>query len=508
MLYIHFPKRACMNLKPLLSLVFLSLLSFAIQAQKTKSKNPPGLSVIKKDELKTQLYALADPHFNGRSAGTLDEIKSAAWFAEEMRKAGLTPAGDDGTFFQFFSLWRNKVSSASTITIGSQKLSLWKDALIAQAAPALVNAPLLYLGDANKIELDKVDVTGKVVALQVVSENTNAITNISLPQWRYSRPIMTKYGTPLLAKGALAVIFICDEYAEQSWPYMKENFIRGSYDIEGGPNAIAKERPPVIWLHQNAKEWIAAGGQTATISIQVDNFTYPSVNIIGLAEGKDPVLSKEYVVLSGHPDAHGIRNVIGSDSIYHGADDNGTVNVAMLATAKALKKFPGKRSALVIIHGAEERGLLGSRWYVSHPTVPLTSIAAVLNGDMIGRNNPDSAALLGSQAPHKNSSELVTMALDANLEGPQFKLDTLWDKTTHKEGWYFRSDHLPYARLGIPALMYTTLLHPDYHTPQDNAQNIDYEKLWKMTQWIYRTAWKVANADKKPAPEPGFKLER
>jgi hypothetical protein len=67
---------------------------------------------------------------------------------------------------------------------------------------------------------------------------------------------------------------------------------------------------------------------------------------------------------------------------------------------------------------------------------------------------------------------------------------------------------LPYARLGIPALMYTTLLHPDYHTPRDSAENIDYAKLTKMTEWMYRTGWKVANALKRPAPEEKFQLER
>ena len=86
---------------------------------------------------------------------------------------------------------------------------------------------------------------------------------------------------------------------------------------------------------------------------------------------------------------------------------------------------------------------------------------------MIGRNNPDSAALLGSQPPHRNSSDLVAMALRANALTGQFILDTLWDRPTHPEGWYFRSDHLPYARLNVPALMYSTNLHDDYHTPRD-----------------------------------------
>ncbi len=494
-----------MTLKSLLTLSLLSV-CFSLLYGQTIKPAVKGIESIRLEDLKKQLYEMADPHFNGRSAGTLDEIKASVWFAEKMREAGLTPAGEDGTYFQFFSLWRNQTSKQSSITIGNHVLQLWKDVLVAQTAPAEVNAPLIYLGEANKIDFAKVDVSGKVVAIQVVPDGIN--TNISLPEWRYSRSIHVKYGTDLLAKGAVAIIYINDQYAEHSWPYAKENFIRGTYDIEGGANAIVTSKPPILWVRKEAAEWIKTEGQVAKISIKIESYTYPSVNIIGKAESKDPVLSKEYVLLSGHPDAHGIRNIIGNDSIYHGADDNASVNVAMLAVARALKKSPGKRSALLVIHGAEERGLLGSRWFTAHPTVPISSIAAVLNGDMIGRNNPDSAALLGSVPPHKNSSHLVAFALDANKEGPQFKLDTLWDKPTHKEGWYFRSDHLPYARLGIPSLMYTTLLHSDYHTPQDNAANIDYEKLLKMTQWIYRTARKVVDAEKRPTTDSNFKLER
>jgi Zn-dependent M28 family amino/carboxypeptidase len=200
--------------------------------------------------------------------------------------------------------------------------------------------------------------------------------------------------------------------------------------------------------------------------------------------------------------------MIDGDSICYGADDNGSVNVAMLAVARAFQKKPGKRSIIFVIHGAEEVGLLGSRWFSSHPTVPIENIVAVLNGDMIGRNHPDSAAVLGIQAPHLTSNDLAKMVLEANDEGPKFKLDTLWDRADHPEYWFFRSDHLPYARLAIPSLMYTTLLHADYHTPQDNADSIDYAKLKKMAEWMYRTGWKVANADQRPDRVPGFKLER
>jgi len=492
-------------------LILLLLSWIGAQAQSSKklktSVTPPALSSISEKNLRDDLIAQAGPHFRGRDGGTIDELKAAMWTARRMQEEGFEPAGDDGTFFQFFSLMRHRISPSSSIRIGDKALALWDDVLITQTAPADVNASILYIGKAGEADLNQIDVKGKAVALHVVPDGINL--NVSLPEWRYSRYVMNKYGNDLIERGAVAILFIADEYGEHSWPYVQANNILGTFDIEGGARAAApKAAPPIMWLHPDAGEWIKTEGLELHASLRVESFTYPSVNIIGKIPGTDPILSKEYVVLSGHTDAHGIRNVINNDSIYYGADDNASVNVAMFATAKALKKSPGKRSALLIIHGAEEKGLLGSRYFTAHPTIPLASIVTILNGDMIGRNNPDSAAILGSQVPHQTSATLTKMAYDANAEGPQFKLDTLWDKPEHIEGWFFRSDHLPYARLGIPSLMYTTLLHPDYHTPQDSPENIDYKKLKKMTDWIYRTAWKVVNADQRPPTNPDFKLER
>ena len=151
---------------------------------------------------------------------------------------------------------------------------------------------------------------------------------------------------------------------------------------------------------------------------------------------------------------------------------------------------------------------MGSRWYVKHPIIPLTSIVACLNGDLIGRNDPSTAALLGAPPPHRNSPELVDMALAANNAVTHFTVDSSWDDPNHREGWYYRSDHLPYARNGVPAIFFSTLLHPDYHTPFDNPDRIDITKLAKMTRWIYATGRSVGNADKAPAVDPNFKLER
>lgn len=483
-------------------LLFISCFSSALVAQQN---TPPALGSIRIEDLKSDLKGLADAHFRGRSAGTLDELKAAMWLGEKYRSIGLKPAGDDGTYFQYFTLWRNQLADQTSITLNDKKLTLWKDVAISQMANVQLNAPIIYAG--NALEMDStLDVKGKIVAIEANPKGINS--NVSLPTWRYSRSMYVKYGLPLIRRGAAAIIFVADETAENAWEDANENFKHGSYDIDGGPNVNLTTTVPVLWLHADAKKELQANSATLKANIIVSKYPYPSVNIIGKVDGTDKTLKSEYVLYSGHTDAHGIRNVIKGDSICYGADDNGSVDVAMLTNARAFVKNPAKRSVLFVIHGAEERGLLGSRFYSAHPTVPINSIVAVLNGDMIGRNHIDSATVLGSLPPHRNSLDLVNMTMDANKEGPNFKLDATWDDVKHVEGWYFRSDHLPYARLGIPSIMYTSLLHPDYHTPQDNIENINYPKLKKMADWMYRTGWKVANANVRPATDKDFKLER
>lgn len=487
------------------TLLFLAIVLFQKGICQPAKTSAPGLSAIREADLRTDLFEMAGDHFRGREAGTLDELKVSTWWATKLQALGLRPAGDDGTYFQFFSMKRNRVSNGSRITIAGRTLALWKDVLIAQTAPAEVTAPILFLGNPSIAEMEKADVKGKAVVIQASTEGINL--NVSLPERRYMGYVLRKYNA-LLTKGAAALIFIADDMGEKSWPAVLPALTRGLYDIEGGPNATVTSKAPILWLHASSLDLVRSGGAQLQATINVEQFDYPSVNIVAEVRGTDPQLSKEYVLFSGHQDHDGVRQPYGTDSIYNGADDNATVSVAILAIARAFKKSPGRRSALFVWHGAEERGLLGSKWYALHPTVDKNSIVAVLNGDMIGRNHPDSAALLGSQVPHRNSPELVAMAMQANNEGPRFKLDTLWDKPTHVEGWYFRSDHLPYARAGYPAVFYTTLLHPDYHTPMDEAKTIDLKKLKKMTDWMYRTGWKVASTTKRPALDPDFKLER
>jgi hypothetical protein len=488
----------------------LTVVALAVgnQGQAPAPPPPPGLAAITERDVRRDMFALASDSFRGREAGTPDELRASMWIADRAREAGLTPAGDDGTFFQFWSIRRTRLAPTSEISIGNHILTLGVEAVVTQAVDATLDLPLVYVERVTDSALAGTDLAGKAVVALLRPPTRPVAANVSLRGFRYANAAIREMSQTLFKYGARAVLLVADAAADSGWDFASANMVRGRYALDTGVVRAMMPGAPVIWVRPSSLSLVQTPGQRLNLNLRVDTFTYPSVNIVGRVKGSDPKLKDEYVVYSSHQDHDGVRYTVDGDSIWNGADDNASTSVALLAIARALHQHPGKRSALFVWHGAEERGLLGSRWFVMHPTVPLQSMVAVLNGDMIGRNSPDSAALLGVQPPHRNSPALVAMALNANARVTKFVLDTTWDRPTHPEGWYFRSDHLPYARAGVPALFFTTLLHPDYHTPRDNPSGIDIAKLTRMTKWMYATGWAVSQAVTRPAVDTAFHLER
>jgi hypothetical protein len=475
---------------PLL-LVLIAFMSTSLLAQSTA----PQLNKIQQQDLEDQLYELAGDDFRGRRGGELGEMRASVWVAQKAMEAGLQPAGEDGTYFQFFNLKRGRTADRSTISVDGKTLDLWKEVWPTNLVDATLEGSVVWL---DKMPDNTADLKGKIVAMNMLPPTPMTLKWVSLWQARYAFSAIRQQGRKLRDHGVAAIILIADETVESLMSFTGFHYEEGDYGIEGREPS-ATDTVPVMLASKRLGDTFSKEGAYFKSDLIVELFDYPSVNVIAKAEGTDPVLKDEYVLFSGHQDHDGVGPAVNGDPIWNGADDNASVTVAMLAIGRAWSTQPAKRSALFVWHGAEERGLLGSRYFVSHPTVELSSIAAVLNGDMIGRNAPDSAALLGSTEPHLNSAELVEMALAANESLTNFKLDFSWDAADHPENWYFRSDHLPYAQADVPALFFTTLLHPDYHTPFDSPDKIDYEKLTKMTKWIYETGWRVAESSKRPA---------
>jgi Zn-dependent M28 family amino/carboxypeptidase len=493
------------------------------QAAKTMTPRgsgvPAAISAIREADLRRDVGEMASPGMRGREGGTIDELRASIWVADQYRRIGLRPISQDSTYFQWFDMTRTRVSvTASQARIAGQAMSLFQDFIPLNVVPAEANGAILWVADATDTTAN---VRGRIVATPMIAPQPNAIrANSYTFASRYADAAVNATLGRFNRRGALAVIIVANPAVDSGFEVVSSARSRGTYDVDnavprsangssriGPPPALGAGQTPAFLVHASMHDALAQQPQ-AELSIRLERFTVPSVNVVGVVRGTDPKLRNEYVLFSSHQDANGVRTTMEGDSVHAGADDNASVTAAELAAARAFVRQPGKRSVLFINQGSEERGLIGSRYHAAHPVVPIEQIVAVINGDMIGRNNPDSAALLGSQPPHRNSADLVEMALRANALTGKFHLDSLWDRPTHPEGWYFRSDHLPYARLNVPALMYSTNLHDDYHTPRDTPARIDYPKLTRMAQWMYLTGWFVANAPDRPRLDPGFKLER
>lgn len=483
-------------MKQTLALAICISLCTTLCAQHTTSPTlPPALLSIKEADLRKDIFELAGDGMRGRRAGTPDEFRAAAWVAQRAQEIGLKPAGDDGTYFQFYNIQRTRTANNGTFLINGKALSLWKDVWASQPIDTHLDGQVIWL---NSLADTASNIKGKIVALNIVAPKPMPAAGMSLWGYRYIASATRQLGTVLRNKGAAAVILVADDVTEASLAFAGHNYEEGLYQLEGTPNpARGFRQMPVVLVRKSFGADLQQASATIKADFAVERFLYPSVNVIAKAGGTDAVLKSQYVLFSGHHDHDGVGVPIDRDSIWNGADDNASVTVAMLAIGRAWVSKPGKRTALFVWHGAEERGLLGSRYYAMHPTVKKEDIVAVLNGDMIGRNAPDSAALLGSTLPHRNSIALVNMAYQANTQLTHFKIDTSWDDVKHPEGWYFRSDHVPYAQAGIPSIFFTTLLHPDYHTPRDEPQRIDITKLANMTKWIYGTGWLVSQTAQK-----------
>lgn len=468
----------------------------------------PEIEAITEEDLFRDVTALAHDDFLGRETGTVDELRAAAWVAERAREVGLQPAGEDDSYWQFFPVRTTRVSEASRIEIGGRQFAIGRDVTVNSAVDVSVDAPLVWLGATPADEIPEARVRGRAVASMLLPPSRPPSPEVSLYESRYARSAVRERSRALLEKGATAVVLISDPISDVAFANSAGRPSQGRTRADSEAGRVRQiDVAPVLWLGAGSLPEVSRG-QRLRATISSESFIYPSSNIVAVVPGTDPELAGEYVLFSAHHDHLGVVAPIDGDSIINGADDNVTGVAALFAIGRAFVRNPGRRSALFVFHGAEEKGLVGSAWYANNPTVPEGSIVAVLNVDMIARNHPDSAAILGMLPPHRNSLELVEMALAANDAVAGFALDTIWDQPEHREGLFFRSDHRPYAEIGIPVLFYTTLLHPTYHTVEEETELLDWDKLIRMTRWIYATGWSVAQAEERPRIDEGWTYSR
>jgi Zn-dependent M28 family amino/carboxypeptidase len=236
---------------------------------------------------------------------------------------------------------------------------------------------------------------------------------------------------------------------------------------------------------------------------QVVNTRYTR-NVIGVVEGSDPRLKDTYIAFGAHYDhtgyAQGILPSGQTDRINNGADDDGSGTATLIGLARAFARGPKtKRSEIFVWHAGEELGLLGSRYFVDHPTVPLDHVVAQLNIDMIGRNHDNlesESNTVYTVGADRISTELHNILIDANAAlAKSMTINFELNDPSDSERIYYRSDHYSYAAKGIPIIFFTTFLHADYHRPSDEMEKINFEKMARIGQLIYETGRRAANLD-------------
>jgi Zn-dependent M28 family amino/carboxypeptidase len=257
----------------------------------------------------------------------------------------------------------------------------------------------------------------------------------------------------------------------------------------------------------------ALPGTRVSITTAVDRHITPARNILAAVEGSDSTLRDEAVIIVAHHDHNG---AVG-DTVYNGADDNASGTVGLLAVAEAYARAAAdgerpRRSVVFAITDAEERGPSLGAWYLTiDPPFPLRSTAAVFNVDMIGRDQevPENGggrfAGLEPQTAVSNANAVNILgysrapALAAAVEAANSETDlTLrFRYDNNASNLLRRSDQWPYLQNNVPAVWFHTGLHPDYHTPDDDADRINYEKMTRIVRLIHQVSWNVANTDER-----------
>ena len=266
---------------------------------------------------------------------------------------------------------------------------------------------------------------------------------------------------------------------------------------------VPREGSPLLprgWPTDDRPQSLA--GRTFVAHVRQEREPFTAYNVVAVSRGSDPALRSTYVAFGAHYDHLGVVTPVNGDSIAHGADDDGSGTVSLLAIARDMQRAPvrPKRSTLFVWHVGEEQGLLGSAYFTDYPTVPIDSIVAQLNADMIGRNGAPVLYTIGpNAAPNHQSRRLGAIVDSVNARQPSpFTINREWDSATHPEHIYERSDHFNYARKGIPIVFFTTGMHEDYHQPSDEPSKIDYAKMARVARLMRDVGVAVANSVVRP----------
>ena len=530
--------------RTLLVAALAAILSFTAAAA-VPSREQAGLAQIREADLRADIGFLASDALQGRLSLQPGDDAAVQWIASEFAKAGLKPVAVDASgqpsYLQAVPLVEYRPDAKATrLSMKRQGKSVeWKDPEVAGSFPEDrdVDAPLVFAGygiTAPELGYDDyagLDVKGKaVVVFDHEPQEKNASSTFNgTGNTRYA----TTYVKVLNAQEHGAVAVLVAPEPSHNHPSSQEIRLRIGHHAEHAANPIPSQAladnplriPSMVISAAVSQQLLAASGTTpaalqgaidkelkprsqalpdTSISLHLHNSSRREAttwNVVGLVEGSDPKLAPETIIISGHHDHDGEAG----GKIWHGADDNasGTVGVVTLARAFAANPAKPRRSILFAVFAAEERGLLGAYYLAAHPLRPLDTTRAMINFDMIGRDEKPSQqteGLIDVPADTSNRLNLIGAAYSPDYQrtvaaqNQQVGL-VLDDRFDHEYALnvFFRSDQFPFVLHNVPAFWWFTGFHPDYHHPSDTPEKIDYPKMAKILKLAYLSAWQFAD---------------
>ncbi|WP_374359476.1 M28 family peptidase [Pseudoduganella danionis] len=490
-----------------------------------------ALASIKAEELLQHIKVLASDEFEGRAPGSVGEARTVDYLKQQFRQLGLRPGNPDGSWVQGVPMRGQKPVPQFSYKMHGKQVSLkFPDDYVAHSTTPgdhakIKGSDIVFVGygvQAPEYGWDDykgLDVKGKTLLMLI---NDPAIPDPNNPEQldpaMFKGKAMTYYGRwtykyEIAAKlGAAAAIIIHEtKPAAYPWDVVRSGGVGEHFSLQRkGADPDAPTVPGWIQLDR-ARELLSAAGYDfeqlkqqalkkdfqpvvlkARADFQIDNQTrsLKSNNVVALIEGSDPKLKHEYVIYSAHWDHLGIDTRLPgsrSEQIYHGALDNASGTAALLALAKAYKALPAaqapKRSILFLATTAEERGLLGAKYYAAHPLVPLRQTVANINIDGINAWGK-TAQIENVTSGHSSIDELL--AKYAAAQGRKMENDS-----RPELGSFYRADQLEFARAGVPVL-YTKARSAYLDRPDNYAAEVVNHYVahdYHQTSDIVRTDW-------------------
>jgi hypothetical protein len=491
---------------------------------------------ISQEQLAWDLAYLASDELAGRNTPSPGFDAAADYIIARLARAGLTPAGDNGTFKQSYELHETRVeTTTASIEIAGQRFAFGRDfAMRSLATPLSSELPVVYAGHGWVVPDRKIDpyagldVRGKLVLVH----GPGPVPGMQVQQLGR---IAVGAETPFAAafkRGAAGVLFITRASDLIRWDELKgQNTVRRELE-PAVPSAYAATPITSMLLGPTVTTALLDGeslsGPAAlrlgdqdppasfqlkkTVSVRVTTSAatiYRPYNVVAILEGGDATLKEEAITVFAHLDgAVGSREIAG-DRLYNSADDNASGSAAILAIAEQMAAAPRpKRTVVFVWDSGEEQGLWGTRRFVHAPPVPLERIVAHFNVDMIGASRrPGSADASSSLVTERNevfligprtlSTQAMVMLDRVNDGYLKLRFNRQYD-TPDSEFFYPRTDAGPFLERGILTVGFTTGIHNRYHLPADEARVLDAVQVHAIARTVLTSVWMLGDAAERP----------